>query len=141
MQSLIARDHAVLSPSCTPGYALLIGRGEGSIVEDVDGSRFVDSNAGTALDKHNKECSKQLKDVVIEHLVPASEIAAFTVAPVQRDGGYVVSPHKFIDELQTLACRHGMLLIFHGIQCGTGRTGKMLAAEGFGAVPDIMALA
>jgi 4-aminobutyrate aminotransferase len=40
-----------------------------------------------------------------------------------------------------VAKQHGILLIFDEVQSGMGRTGKMWAAEHFGAVPDIMAVA
>ena len=46
---LIARDAAVLSPSYTPLYPLVIARGEGCTVEDVDGNLFLDFTAGIAV--------------------------------------------------------------------------------------------
>ena len=48
-QEIIARDHAVLSPSYTRPYPLVVKRGEGAIIEDVDGNRFLDMNAGIAV--------------------------------------------------------------------------------------------
>ncbi len=48
-QQLIARDHAVLSPSYTRPYPLAVEHGEGAIVQDVDGNRFLDFNAGIAV--------------------------------------------------------------------------------------------
>src|SRR5260370_10366603 len=48
-QAIIARDHAVLSPSYTRGYPFVMRRGEGALVEDVDGNRFLDFNAGIAV--------------------------------------------------------------------------------------------
>ncbi len=270
--AVIARDQAVLSPSYTRGYPLVVKRGEGAIVEDVDGNRFLDFNAGIAVvatghchprvveavqrqaaqlihmsgtdfyyesmvqlaetlarlapgggarrvyfgnsgteaieaalklarfhsgrqqfiaffggfhgrtmgslsltgskniqkrgfapfvpgvhhvpyancyrceygktpDTCAVECVRQIEDIVIKHIVPAEEIAAIVVEPVQGEGAYVVPPRKFIDELQDLAHRHGILLVFDEIQCGMGRTGKMFAAEHFGAAPDMIALA
>ncbi len=47
--AIIERDQAVLSPSYTRCYPLVIKRGEGAIVEDVDGNRFLDFNAGIAV--------------------------------------------------------------------------------------------
>ena len=41
-KALIDRDSAVISPSYTRGYPLVMERGEGSIVWDVDGNRFID---------------------------------------------------------------------------------------------------
>src|SRR5450432_157112 len=48
-QAIIDRDHKVLSPSYTRGYPLVVKRGEGAIIEDVDGNRFLDFNAGIAV--------------------------------------------------------------------------------------------
>src|ERR1700675_2041670 len=46
---IIHRDQALLSPSYTRAYPLVIERGEGAMVEDVDGNRFLDFNAGIAV--------------------------------------------------------------------------------------------
>ena len=62
------------------------------------------------------ECIKHIEDVVIRHIVPADEIAAIFVEPVQGEGGYVVPPQKFFDELQALAQRHRILLVFDEVQ-------------------------
>ena len=60
---------------------------------------------------------------------------------MQGEGGYVVPPQKFFDELARVARQNGILLIFDEVQSGMGRTGKMWAAEHFDAVPDVMAVA
>jgi 4-aminobutyrate aminotransferase len=48
-QEIIARDREFISPSYTRSYPLVAGRGEGAIVEDVDGNRFLDFNADIAV--------------------------------------------------------------------------------------------
>src|SRR6266851_5109966 len=48
-KSVIERDQAVLSPSYTRSYPLVAKRGEGAIIEDVDGNRFLDFTAGIAV--------------------------------------------------------------------------------------------
>lgn len=73
--------------------------------------------------------------------VPPEEVAAIVVEPVQGEGGYVIPPKCFFDDLQHLARKHGILLIADEVQCGNGRTGKMWASEHFGFVPDILATA
>ena len=45
----IARDDQVLSPSYTRDYPLVMARGAGCIVEDVDGNLFLDFTAGIAV--------------------------------------------------------------------------------------------
>src|SRR5258707_1031576 len=47
--AIIARDAQVMSPSYTRGYPLVADKGEGAIIEDVDGNRFLDFNAGIAV--------------------------------------------------------------------------------------------
>jgi 4-aminobutyrate aminotransferase len=270
--ALIARDHAVVSPSYTRDYPLVVARGEGAIIEDVDGNRFLDFNAGIAVcatgHSHPKvveaireqaakflhysgtdfyyeglvelaeklaalapgggarrvyfgnsgteaieaamklaryhtgrekfiaffggfhgrtmgalsltgsksiqkkgfgalvpgvthipyancyrcaygkrpetcavECVKVIEDTLIRHILPANEIAAIVVEPIQGEGGYIVPPQKFFDELNAVASRHGILLIADEVQSGMGRTGKMWASEHFGFEPDILAVA
>ena len=48
-RALIDRDRAVSSPSYTRGYPLVIARGQGCTVEDVDGNLFLDMTAGIAV--------------------------------------------------------------------------------------------
>jgi len=87
------------------------------------------------------ECVKHIEDTLLKTIAPAEETAAMVVEPVQGEGGYVVPPRKFFDELARVAQQNGILLIFDEVQSGMGRTGKMWAAEHFDAVPDILAVA
>ena len=48
-RALIERDARVVSPSYTRDYPLVIARGDGAIVEDVDGNTFLDYTAGIAV--------------------------------------------------------------------------------------------
>ena len=87
------------------------------------------------------ECVQAIETDLFRTRLAPEEVAAIFVEPVQGEGGYVVPPKKFFDELRKLADRHGILLIFDEVQSGMGRTGKMFAAEHFDAVPDVIALA
>ena len=48
-RTIIARDEAVTSPSLTRVYPLVVQRARGCVLEDVDGNRFLDFNAGIAV--------------------------------------------------------------------------------------------
>lgn len=48
-KKIVERDAAVISPSFGRAYPLVIERGEGNIVIDVDGNEFIDMNAGLAV--------------------------------------------------------------------------------------------
>ena len=87
------------------------------------------------------ECVKHIEDTLLKTIAPAEETAAIVVEPVQGEGGYVVPPQKFFDELARVAHANGILLIFDEVQSGMGRTGKMWAADHFGVVPDILTVA
>jgi 4-aminobutyrate aminotransferase len=48
-QAIIARDNARVSTSYTRDYPFVMARGEGAVVEDVDGNLFLDCAAGIAV--------------------------------------------------------------------------------------------
>jgi len=48
-KAIVERDAASVSPSYTRDYPLVMARGEGAIVEDVDGNVFIDLAAGIAV--------------------------------------------------------------------------------------------
>jgi 4-aminobutyrate aminotransferase len=48
-RDIIARDKAAVSTSYTRDYPLVIARGSGALVEDVDGNTFLDCTAGIAV--------------------------------------------------------------------------------------------
>jgi 4-aminobutyrate aminotransferase len=89
----------------------------------------------------NVECVKVLEDPLFKTILPADEVAAIVVEPVQGEGGYLVPPKKFHEALRRVADKYGILLIHDEVQCGMGRTGRMFASEHFGVAPDIVAIA
>src|SRR5438105_6829780 len=48
-QSLLERDQRFVSPSYTRIYPLVVERGSGAVIEDVDGNLFLDFTAGIAV--------------------------------------------------------------------------------------------
>lgn len=66
--------------------------------------------------------------------------AAFVVEPVQGEGGVNVAPPGYLAGLRELTRRAGALLVFDEIQTGIARTGKWLALEHDGVVPDVVTL-
>jgi 4-aminobutyrate aminotransferase len=82
-----------------------------------------------------------IESVLFQANVPASEVAAILVEPIQGEGGYLVPPDGFLQGLRELCDRHGILLIFDEVQSGVGRTGRMFASQHWGVSPDIMTLA
>jgi ornithine--oxo-acid transaminase len=62
--------------------------------------------------------------------------AAFLIEPIQGEGGIVIPPAGYLKACETLCREHNVLLIADEIQCGLGRTGKILACDHEDVVPD-----
>jgi len=83
----------------------------------------------------------ELEQRVFKRLVPADEIAAIFVEPIQGEGGYVVPDDDFLPRLRRLCDDIGALLVADEIQSGAGRTGAMWAIEHWNVEPDLVCIA
>jgi len=61
---------------------------------------------------------------MFKRLFAPEEIAAIIIEPIQGEGGFVPAPAFFLQELQRICNRHGIMLIVDEVQSGMGRTGK-----------------
>lgn len=82
-----------------------------------------------------------IEKTIFKKTVPAEEVAAVIVEPIQGEGGYIVPPPGFHQRLRELTRKHGILLIVDEVQAGMGRTGKMFAINHWNVEPDIITLA
>lgn len=73
--------------------------------------------------------------------VNPAALACMIIEPVMGEGGFIVPPPAFLQELQRLCRAHGILLIADEVQSGFGRTGALFACEHTGLEPDLMTLA
>jgi ornithine--oxo-acid transaminase len=64
------------------------------------------------------------------------ETVAFLVEPIQGEAGIVVPPPGYLRAARELCTRHNVLLICDEVQTGLGRTGRVLACQHEGVVPD-----
>jgi len=67
--------------------------------------------------------------------------AAVVVEPIQAEGGVRIPGDDFLPALRRRCDVTGSLLIFDEVVTGLGRTGRLLAAEHWGVVPDLLVLA
>ena len=86
-------------------------------------------------------CARYIEEKIFKTIVPPEEVAAIFVEPIQGEGGYVVAPTNFLQELRAICDRHGILLVADEVQSGAGRTGKWWAIEHSGVQPDIVCMA
>ncbi len=66
--------------------------------------------------------------------------AAFIVEAVQGEGGLNVAEKQWLQGLEKICRKHGILLILDDIQAGCGRTGTFFSFEPAGISPDIITL-
>lgn len=69
------------------------------------------------------------------------ETAAVVLEPVQGEGGVHPATAEYLRAAREFASERGALLVFDEIQSGVGRTGRFLASEHAGVVPDMVTLA
>ncbi len=80
-------------------------------------------------------------DVAELEAAVTDETAMIWLEPVQGEGGVHPASTAYLRRARELADAHGALLGFDEIQCGVGRTGRFLASEHAGVVPDLVVLA
>lgn len=64
------------------------------------------------------------------------DTAAFLIEPIQGEGGINVPPQGYLAEAARICRTNNVLLLCDEIQSGLGRTGRLLACQHDGVVPD-----
>ena len=86
-----------------------------------------------------ERCIKQIKDAFASYL-PADEVAAVILEPIQGDAGIIIPPKQFMQDLYALCQEHGILFVSEEVQQGFCRTGKWFGIDNFDVVPDMVIL-
>ena len=86
-------------------------------------------------------CARYIEEKLFKTILAPEEVAAIVVEPIQGEGGYVVAPTNFMQELRRICDKHGILLVVDEVQSGAGRTGKWWAVQHTGVEPDIVCMA
>jgi 4-aminobutyrate aminotransferase len=86
-------------------------------------------------------CARYIEEKLFKTTLPPEEVAAIFVEPIQGEGGYVVAPDIFMQELRRICDKHGILLVVDEVQSGAGRTGKWWAVQHSGVEPDMVCIA
>ena len=91
------------------------------------------------IDKSDEEverdCMKAMETAFSTYL-PATEVAAMVIEPVQGDGGILPAHPIFMKKLYETSKKYGILFISEEVQQGFYRTGKFFGIEHYGIVPD-----
>lgn len=87
----------------------------------------------------DSEIFRDLEDFLEKH---SSEIAGIIIEPlIAAAGGMVLQTAATLRQLEAMARRHNVLLLYDEVFTGLGRTGAMFAFEKSGTRPDLVALA
>src|ERR1700756_2964549 len=116
------------------------------MVPGVTHIRYPDVYRGGAGSPQDAEkfalgCARYIEEKLFKTILAPEEVAAIFVEPIQGEGGYVVAPTIFMQELRRICDKHGILLVVDEVQSGIGRTGKWFAVEHTGVHPDIVCIA
>ncbi|HKV04044.1 MAG TPA: acetyl ornithine aminotransferase family protein [Candidatus Acidoferrales bacterium] len=87
------------------------------------------------------DCLAYIENELFKRVADPEEIAAIFVEPIQGEGGYVVAPAEFLQGLERICRKHGILLVADEVQSGMGRTGEWWAVDHAGIEPDIICTA
>jgi 4-aminobutyrate aminotransferase/(S)-3-amino-2-methylpropionate transaminase len=93
---------------------------------------FRGPDARTALDALER---------AFDTLVPAEQVAAIVIEPIQGEGGFLVCPRDYMSGLRAICDRHGIVLVADEVQTGFARTGKFFAMEHHTVEPDLITVA
>jgi 4-aminobutyrate aminotransferase / (S)-3-amino-2-methylpropionate transaminase / 5-aminovalerate transaminase len=85
-------------------------------------------------------CCERLDDAMISQVDP-SVVAVMIIEPIQGEGGFIPIPKKFLEKMRSICDAHGIVMIVDEVQCGASRTGKFLAIEHTGVIPDMVCMA
>ena len=96
--------------------------------------------AGLSEDEYVDNCVREFRTFLKSTVAP-ERIAAMIFEPVIGEGGFIVPPAKYVDEIVTVCRDNGIVLVADEIQSGFARTGRMFACEHFGLEPDLLTLA
>lgn len=111
--------------------------------------RTLGSLAATAQEKYQKPfmplpegfSAVPLGDLDALEQAIRPETCAVMLEPIQGESGIHVPTQEYMQGVQAICHKHGILLILDEVQTGLGRTGKSFCFQNFGLEPDIVSLA
>jgi 4-aminobutyrate aminotransferase len=119
-------------------------KGFGTLLSGVFHMPFPDTYRGTygvRPECASADCLSYLENELFRRRVDPDEVAGIFIEPIQGEGGYLPAPAEFLQGLEKICRKYGILLVADEVQSGMGRTGKWWAVEHSGVVPDIVCVA
>ncbi len=82
-----------------------------------------------------------IENELFKRIVDPEDVAGIFIEPIQGEGGYLPAPVEFLQGLERICRKHGIMLVADEVQSGMGRTGKWWASDYAGIEPDILCTA
>ena len=95
---------------------------------------------GMTVDAYVERCIEDFHRFLKSTVSPSS-LACVVVEPVLGEGGFLVPPRAFLQDVARVCRDNGIVFVADEVQTGFGRTGKMFACEHTGLQPDLVVLA
>jgi len=119
-------------------------KGFGTLLSGVFHMPYPDTYRGTygvRPESASADCLSYLQNELFRRRVDPDEVAGIFIEPIQGEGGYLPAPAEFLQGLEKICRKHGILLVADEVQSGMGRTGKWWAVDHAGVEPDIICTA
>ena len=119
-------------------------KGFGTLLSGVFHMPYPDTYRGTfgiRPEQASADCLSYLENELFRRRVDPDEVAGIFIEPIQGEGGYLPAPPEFLQGLQAICRKYGILLVADEVQSGMGRTGKWWAVDHVGVEPDIICVA
>ncbi len=94
---------------------------------------------GLEYPKCGIQCAKMVEDII--NYSTSACVATFIAEPILGEGGIIVPPLEYFNEVKKVLDRYGILFVDDEVQTGFGRTGRMFGLEHYGVRPDIVTMA
>jgi 4-aminobutyrate aminotransferase len=119
-------------------------KGFGTLLSGVFHMPYPDTYRGTygvRPETAAADCLSYLENELFRRRVDPEEVAGIFIEPIQGEGGYILAPPEFLQGLQRICRKYGIMLVADEVQSGMGRTGKWWAVDHMGVEPDIICTA
>jgi taurine-pyruvate aminotransferase len=94
---------------------------------------------GVTVEEFNLQCAQAIENAIIWE--GKETIAGVIMEPAITGGGVIVPHPVYMEKVQEICNKYGVLLIIDEVICGFGRTGKEFGHMHFGVKPDIVTMA
>ncbi|GGJ95819.1 putative aminotransferase YhxA [Lentibacillus kapialis] len=92
-----------------------------------------------SVKEYNLQRAREIEEKIIWE--QKETIAGLIMEPVITGGGVLIPDPVYVEKVQEICNRHGVLLIMDEVICGFGRTGKTFGHMHYDVKPDIVTMA